>query len=255
MLWRVGGSNLVLCASAHLLEQHDSVFIPELRAAYEASTRIVFESDGVLAPIPGEVELGRSPQLQAEVSAVAKSFGIDDSSFGTTAMWKVPFVIALQLTHQRGIGSEFGVDARLKSTAQSDGKKIAYLEAASAGPACFVNGGLDRQVERVRGFLSRIREREAEISSIVQAWRDRDIRVVERLYRASMQRDPETGHCFIERRNRAWLPSLITMIRDRTPTLLCAGAMHFVAEVGLPRLLAEQGYVVIPITPSRIAAP
>jgi uncharacterized protein YbaP (TraB family) len=51
----------------------------------------------------------------------------------------------------------------------------------------------------------------------------------------------------IEGRNRLWLPRLLALAKSSEPTFAVVGVLHMVGPAGLPALLGQSRYEVVPV--------
>ncbi len=78
-----------------------------------------------------------------------------------------------------------------------------------------------------------------------QAYLSQDL---EALYLLSLKENapPEFMEALIDRRNKAWIPTIVSSISD-APTLIVCGALHLPGENGILNLLRERGFEVNPV--------
>ena len=85
------------------------------------------------------------------------------------------------------------------------------------------------------------------LHSFIGAWRTADYEAIEYILTEGLLACPQMFTQLIFERNRRWMPQLLAMTRDRVPTLVVVGMLHFSGEFGLPTLFAQQGFQMSPV--------
>ena len=82
-----------------------------------------------------------------------------------------------------------------------------------------------------------------EVSEIVTAWKQGDVRELEALL-VGMREYPELYQALVVNRNNDWLPHIEQALQEKEPVFVVVGALHLMGKEGLVAALQEKGYVV-----------
>jgi len=255
-VWKVtspGGGTLFLGGSAHALRSSDYPLPAPYNRAFDASTRLVFESDpkSVEAASKGLVKAGQYPKgdsLKNHVDPRTYTYvrryfalqNIPEQKFNTYRPW----LIAMMLESPPSENYELGVEQFLKRRAPTNHKPIASLESVQEHMAPFI-GLSDREGEALLliHFINMGRA-DPGGGNILDSWRRGDVDALARTMREAFQDFPAFGDRIITARNRRWIPKIEEFIKSGQTHFVVAGAGHMGGSEGVVALLRARGYKV-----------
>jgi uncharacterized protein YbaP (TraB family) len=184
-----------------------------------------------LPPLLQRLPEGERPAL----TAALRRAGLRENDFSTTESWAAALIIAnaqdageadngvdrallargLPVVGLEGFAEQFAIFDRLPPPDQSDLLHLAALESTPEH---------DRQM--------------------TEAWLRGDTAALEREAGEGILADPELRRALLVDRNRAWLPRIAGILKQGHHPVVAVGAAHMLGDVGLPALLARQGYTV-----------
>lgn len=255
MLWQVKGSRLSLLGSVHVLDTPVTPLSADAWSAFTAATRVVFEHDPTEIPdlSVAQLKAGESlisvipAALYAAVEGRCREWLIDIAWISRFQPWFVGLRLGVEVAKRQGLDHDKGVDKVLLAQARAQSKAIEFLEAPLAAIATFAKAPLDEQ-QRMLRYAAQEPERGIEfVGRLIAAWKERRADLILDCVRERLAQTPTMFAHLIEGRNRTWLPRLVAIANDGTPTLVVVGALHMVGRSGLPELLRHGGFKVAPI--------
>jgi uncharacterized protein YbaP (TraB family) len=263
--WKVetptgAGGHAYLLGSIHF-GRPDLRLDPAIEDAFEASDGLVMELDpeDVTAERMSALlqEMGRLPEGQTlkdvissqTYDAVAEALqrnGYAIAGLDPFKPWVAIITLSSLALQSGGLSKEAGVEARFIERAGASMETIG-LETPEGQMALFDGMPLELQEEILRGLVSEGRALREATDAIVEAWRRGD---TERLAELALIgfRDDEGARVFHEtmylKRNRQMARGIAELIDRGGEWFVVIGAAHMVGEEGIPRLLAERGYLV-----------
>ena len=82
------------------------------------------------------------------------------------------------------------------------------------------------------------------IRRLVNAWKDGDVRLLDRLLNQDKQADPITHQTLFSRRNSKWVPEIERFAHANGNYLVIVGAGHLVGDDGVVAQLRQAGFSV-----------
>ncbi len=247
---------LFLCGTIHVLRQSDYPLATGYEFAYQNAQRLLFELPPGASEAPEFnrrlMELGSypktttlpsevGPKVWAQVEAWARSRNKSTSSFHSLKPWLASLIITSEEFQRLGASNAMGVDQHYEQRSAKDGKPGQGLETVELQLQLF--SGLDRnhQILMLEQTLEEARTMEAEYGELVSAWKKGDLEVLHNLINREAEKHPELMEIFINRRNRAWVPPLMELLKKGEKVMVLVGAGHLGGPDGLLSLLRKQG--------------
>lgn len=255
-VWRVtsaNGGTLFLAGSVHALRARDYPLPVSYQRAFDASTRLAFETDpGTMeAASKGLIKAGQYPKgdslknhVDPRTYAYVRRFfalaGVPEQKFNTYRPW----LIDVMLESPPKENYELGVERFLKRKAVAAHKPIAGLESVQEHIAPFV-GLNDREGEALLliHFINLGRS-DHPSGDILTSWRRGDADALARLMRDAFQDFPSFGDRIIGQRNRRWIPKIEEYLKSGQTYFVVAGAGHMGGNDGVVALLRNRGYTI-----------
>jgi uncharacterized protein YbaP (TraB family) len=255
-VWKVTSSNggtLFLGGSAHALRSTDYPLPAPYNRAFDASSRLVFETDPESneAASTGLIKAGQYPKgdsLKNHVDPRTYSYirrffalqNLPEQKFNTYRPWLIDVMLESPPTENY----ELGMEQFLKRRALTNHKPIAGLESVQEHIAPFV-GLNDREGEALL-LIHFINMGRANLGAgnILDSWRHGDADGLARRMRDAYQDFPAFADRIITARNRRWIPKIEEFIKSGQTYFVVAGAGHMGGSEGVVALLRGRGYTV-----------
>jgi uncharacterized protein YbaP (TraB family) len=255
-VWKVtspSGGTLFLGGSAHALRSADYPLPAPYLRAFDASSRLVFETDLASneAASKGLVKAGRYPKgdsLKNHVDPRTYSYvrrffalqNVPEQKFDSYRPWLIDMILEAPPTEN----SQIGVEQFLKRRALTNHKPITGLESAQEHMAPFV-GLNDREGEALLliHFINLGRTNSGG-GNILDSWRRGDVDALARSMRDAYQDFPAFADRIITARNHRWIPKIEGFIKSGQTYFVIAGAGHMGGSEGVVALLRGRGYTV-----------
>jgi uncharacterized protein YbaP (TraB family) len=154
-----------------------------------------------------------------------------------------------------GVSPASGVENQLLRRAVADRKPVEGLETVAFQLALFAGGSEADQLQMLDRSLADFDALPAQLQAIERAWRQGDPQALEALLqRLAPERSRPLQQRFLTRRNAAWLPRILELLRRRDDTLVVVGALHLIGEQGLVAMLRRRRLQVEPLSQAAPAA-
>lgn len=254
-------SDIYLFGTFHLLPPSLNWETDELRANLASADALYLEAD-VQGPEAQArlqalvVQLGLNPQgvtlssmLDAEAIAllanVAPSVGASPQMFEPMRPWLAQIILSVAQMQALGLDPEAGAETSLLAAVAGSGIEIGYFETTEQQIRAIAD--LPDEVQ-IRGFAEGLREMErtpAMLDEMVRAWASGDVETIDRIVNEDMrEQTPEMYEALIVRRNRNWIPQILTLLDGEGTVFIAVGAAHMTGENGVVELLRESGITV-----------
>jgi hypothetical protein len=260
ILWKVQSSQntIYLAGSIHVLQKHHYPLHHVFDEAFNQSSRVMLEVDldELSSPLSQMTMLRKGlylneknllNALSAESYAMTKvhltELGLQIEDFHRMKPWMIATaVMALEL-QKLGFESAYGVDQHFFEKAQAAGKDIQGLETVEFQLNLFDQLPLQVQEQFLLQTLEDLKNLGQEVSEIVTAWKQGNVRELEKLL-VGMREYPELYQALVVNRNNDWLPHIEQALKEKEPVFIVVGALHLLGKEGLVAALQKKGYIV-----------
>lgn len=261
LIWTAEGreNKVYFLGSVHLLREEDHPLPQAMEEVYNASQKIVFETDigamedpAFVSQIvekmfypPGEtLSQNVSETTLKKLEKVLYPHQVSVAEFEMFKPWVISLALAELEFERLGYDPDLGVDKYFYEKAKSDGKEINYLEA----PEYQINlmAGLDENLQELllQQTLAELDIAELIISDMLEAWKAGDVNKVEELVMLGFEESPEISDLFLVQRNKEWVPLVEEFLKEEKNVLVIVGTAHLVGENNLIDLLKERGHII-----------
>ncbi len=243
--------------TCHLLRQSDHPLPKEYTIAYQASERLVFETQleqlqstafqqemTLKAMYPDGTTLDQvlSQDVYRKLSGYCLRAGIPIAQL---RQFK-PFMVILTLVgvelEKMGVSSEAGVDQYFFNRARADQKSTSGLETVQAQIdflSSMSDGIEDRFVAKGLKDLDRFQQL---LDQLISVWREGDEAKLFQFFLSDMKNDfPKLYKRLVDDRNAAWLPQIKKLIASPQTEFVLVGVAHLVGPQGIITQLKSQG--------------
>ncbi len=265
-LWTVetehGSGQVILLGSVHLLRAEHLPLPDVVHEAYEGADRLVMELDpaeltpgasqaalqriGITSPGGSAAELLDAEQWRLAENLAAEA-GVDLQAVAGLEPWFGAIVLYTSALIAAGYDPALGVDQQIAGWAARDAKPAAGLETLDEQLLLFKRLGTDTQREILLKTLEELVTMEADTDALVGQWRAADLHALSRRLDTDFRNYEELRESIVEERNRNWLPAVADLLEQGGTSLVVVGTLHLVGPEGLPALLAERGFRVMPV--------
>lgn len=261
LLWRIsrGGHSSYLYGSLHVGKADWAYPGPALRAAWAATEVLAVELDpadvaAALATLPAQAPL--PPALAHRVEAQARAACLPPGALNALPAMLQLSMLTLMEARRDAFDAAFGQDLMLLARAQGEGRPVQSLESvqeqlqALAPPPAELPAVVDGALRQLSSGQVR-----APLRKLAAAWSRGDL--------ATLADYPRWCGCASTPMDKAWfkrinddrngpLAERIAALHGAGQRLLVAvGALHMSGPQALPRLLAQRGFTVEPLWPSK----
>jgi uncharacterized protein YbaP (TraB family) len=260
-LWRVQSdkNTVYILGSLHLLKKDNYPLNRKIEAAFERSSKIVFEVDlRAMEPEKTTALLAErgmyrdgttlaqkvSQDTYALASERAKGLGIDIRALSQFKPWVVALTLSQLKLQKIGLDPRYGVDRHFFRRARDVNKTTLALESSEAQLALFDQMSDQQQELMLRQTLKDLNQLDSGLDRLVAAWLAGDTRMLEELLLGGFKEFPELYQRLMVERNRKWIPQLERFLAEREVHMVIVGAGHLVGKESVIELLRERGYTV-----------
>lgn len=258
-VWKVTSDNstLYIGGTIHLLTADDYPLPDAYNVAYQASDKVVFETDMEIMQRPAfkkelEAEMlyegGKTidQSLQPETYEKLKAY-LESRNIPVAAVRRLkPSALAISLSvvelKYLGFTSE-GVDQFYTNQAIEDGKPRTWLEEPEQQIALISELNIKDDNQVIEYALSEIEDMSDTMESLRNSWRTGDMKTMEALEQMELKRDyPDIYDSLLVQRNNRWIPQIEAMLDNKEVEFVMVGAMHLAGEDSVLKTLENKGY-------------
>lgn len=260
-VWHVRGpqSDVYLLGSVHILPPGVQWRSKDVEQAIARADTFVFEVPQdeksiaqlqVMVAAKGMLPPGQtlrpllSTRAQADFDAVLASSGLPLSSVERSRPWLAGLQLLFAQIAKHKFAVENGVDSQLAAHAIQTGKPLRYLETVEQQFALLAPQDRELEMEQFEAGLEDLKNIASQVQPMVDAWAAGDQKALDRLINGDLDRFPAARKALLDDRNRAWLPQIIAMLKEKGTFLVTVGAGHLTGPTGLPTLLRKAGHKV-----------
>ena len=258
-VWEVtkNGNKAYIGGTVHVLSSTDYPLPPEYKKAYDASAKVVFETDMAALQTAGfqqktmnlltyqdgrtfKDELSQDVVKALEAHLKSRAIPIENLlSFKPSMLSITLSMIELQIA---GLTSQ-GVDQHYANIAASDNKAVAWLESPDAQLQFMAGLGKGEEDALIQYTLDEIDTLEVSINELRDQWRTGDMAAMKASQLDEMQRDfPQIYDDLLVVRNNNWLPQIKKMLVTPEVEFILVGALHLSGDHSVLKMLSDAGY-------------
>jgi uncharacterized protein len=257
-LWSLQGrSNTVyLLGSVHFLSPKEALPVV-MEDAYQDAESLIMEIDmddlDPLAMRDATVELGLlpadqtlerevGPEAYAQVAARAHELGVDPVLLNRCRPWLAGMTLMQRYLISLGLDPTAGVETRLTSRAQRDGKSIEGFETLREQLGMLAGLPAAQQREFLLYSVEDTDRAAREIETMLVAWRKGDGEALAELLAEGFEEYPDLYRPLTTDRNRRWITRIEDLLDDRDDYLIVVGTLHLVGRDSVIDLLEMKGH-------------
>jgi uncharacterized protein YbaP (TraB family) len=257
---RSGPNVMYIGGTCHLLRQSDHPLPKAYDTAYQASSRLLFETQleqlqsaafqqklmqKALYTDGTTLDRVLSPAIYRDLSDYCRRAGLPIAQLRSFK----PFMVILTLVgvelQKMGVSDQAGVDNFFFNKAKMDGKPTAGLETVQAQLdflGHMSDGIEDRFVAKGLKDLERFQQL---LDQLIAVWRQGDEKNLYQFFLRDMKNDfPKLYRRLVDDRNDAWLPQIKQLVATPQTEFVLVGVAHLVGPRGIIMQLKKQGLTV-----------
>jgi len=260
-LWHVLGpkGELYLFGSIHILPAdldwrkgviaeaigRSDVFVFEIPLDESAQARLAsLVTDRGLLPKGESLHALLSPAARADLDADATLAGLSPRSLDGLRPWLAELTLVTSRMAKENASPESGVDIELEEFVQRENKELRYLETIDQQIDLIVPSDRKLELSEFEASLKEFRTEKDSFRGLIRAWQTGDTRALDELLNGEFKNEPEARKALLDDRNRAWLPKLEAMLKEKKVFFVTVGAGHLMGRHSVPDLLRADGYKV-----------
>ena len=259
-VWELEGTHnrFLLLGSIHFLRASDYPLPAAIDEAYAAADALLMELDmdsmdmlNSMTVIDSLSKDSQGRRLSEQIGAAryqqvitrAETLSINTLLLDDKEAWYAAIVVSQIRLMRMGFDPSWGIETRFTAMAMADGKPIDGLETLADQLGVLDRMSIDTQAEFLLESLNDQATAEAEMQSMVTAWKSGDSEALEQTMLEGMGDIPELYSELIVKRNINWanqIERLDKSTRDKT-YLVIVGGMHLVGPDSVQQQLKSKG--------------
>jgi uncharacterized protein YbaP (TraB family) len=260
-LWKVQGDHnkVYLLGSIHVLSKEAYPLKPALERAFDDANQVVFEIDLTqLTQKSFKEEFSRTgyypsgqslseklrPQTIALLNSLLPLYGLSLNKVERLKPWFLAEALSSRTLEMAGFSDRLGVDLYFYHKARAAGKPVLGLETLRDQAEIFDRFNDEQNEQYLLNTLSGLGAYAEMIGQLVNAWKDGNVKVLDRLLNQDKRADPVTHDVLFSRRNAKWVPEIERFAHGTGNYLIIVGAGHLVGDDGVVAQLRRAGYSV-----------
>lgn len=263
-LWQVKGTHTThyLLGSIHLLPASAQPPPARIDAAYDATQRLVLETDPdalasadvqqrFLSAAHREASNAAQqfgPQLAQQLKAQAQQTGLPSTVCDAYRAWFCALTLEIIAFQRAGFEAQYGVDQHYYNRGVDDDKEFIFLESTEQHLALFTEmtpvDGRALLTQTLDGLAG---GPDSAAKEMLAAWTSDNTTTIDTELATLRQRAPTVYARLMRDRNQAWMPRLGAVFGGEVPTLVIVGAAHLSGPEGLLATLRRAGWLLTPV--------
>ena len=260
-LWKVQGDHnrVYLLGSIHVLSKHAYPLKPALELAFEDANQVVFEinlthfnrqrfkeefSRTAFYPSGQSLSTKLTPQTLTLLGKLLPLYGLSLKKVERLKPWFLAEALSSRTLEMAGFSDRFGIDLYFYHKAKAAGKPVLGLESLRDQAEIFDRFNDEQNEQYLLNTLSGLAAYAETLQQLVDAWRDGNVQVLDRLLNQDKQSDPLTHDVLFSKRNTKWIPEIERFAHGTGNYLIIVGAGHLVGDDGVVAQLRRAGYSV-----------
>lgn len=256
-VWKVDGQHgsIYLGGTVHLLREQDYPLPKAFDKAYEASERLVFETDPTELQNPdlaqqmmtqsmygGDTTLDviLSPKTIELLKTACKDLGLPFEMLSKMKPTMLLMTLSMMKMQELGMNAQ-GVDIHFANLGKQDKKGIQSLETANDQIGRLLTMANGQEEEYVQYALKDLDEME-QFTELINDWRNGTNKNMDAQLIEMKEKYPGSYQSLVVERNNNWIPQLEKFLLDKQKTFILVGTLHMHGPDGLLQQLRRKGY-------------
>jgi uncharacterized protein YbaP (TraB family) len=258
-VWKVSNDqhSLYIGGTIHFLTPKDYPLAKEYDVAYQASDKVIFETDMLVV---NSAEFGQKmmseltyddgttinkvlqPEVYKALAIHLSSRQIPMQAFASFKPSLLAMTLAVVELQSMGYTSE-GVDMYFANLAKAQGKEQGWLETPDEQLAFIAGMGGDDPNVMIEYTLKDIKKMPEMLSKLHSSWLAGDMPAMTDVGITPFKADyPQIYQDLLVIRNNNWLPQIVEMMNDKPTEFILVGALHLAGPDSVLAKLKAKGY-------------
>lgn len=178
----------------------------------------------------------------SRLKVAADGAGISLQALDAMRPWMAALTLATVPLLKAGLDPEQGVDKQLKAQMSAAGKTVLGLETASQQIHYLADMPQPMQLDFLRSTMRDIDKGPAELTHLVDAWKDGDVGAIARLEDEELrQQNPQLYQRLLVERNRRWAGKVAELLHSPGTVFIAVGAGHLAGPDSVQAQLKKLG--------------
>lgn len=248
-----------LLGSLHVLKSDAYPLAKVINEAYNASQKVVFETDlkammdpGVQAKMQemglyqeGQTIFQNIPdEILSSLQKKVADLGISMEHFRRYKPWFLAVTLTLLELQRLGFSHEYGIDFHFYGRSVADQKEIGFLESVDFQLKLLGKMNAADQTAFLGQTLKDLDVASQMADDMLIYWEKGDVDRLYAILLKSFDDYPQLENRLLQRRNRDWVKKIEEMMRENKNILIIVGAGHLIGPDSVVAILQEKGYEV-----------
>ena len=236
-------TTIYLFGTVHVMKDNIKWFDGGVKAAYDASSEVVFELDlsnpqalqGAVMKLaidpdgpPLTQKLG--PDLTASLEKALKDAGLPLTAFEKFEPWVLPVVMTGAALAKAGYNPAGGVDMQLVAALKKDGKTLAALETAEEQMGFFDTLPETVQIAFLKSSIAELPKTNMVVDEMIAVWAKGNPDALGDLMNKGMAATPEVEKVLLNDRNVRWADWVEKRMAKPGTVFMAVGAGHLAGK-------------------------
>jgi uncharacterized protein len=244
-LWVIkdADTTIYLFGTVHVLKDNIKWFDGGVKAAYDASSEVVFELDLsnpqalqgavmklALDPDGPALTQKLGPDLAASLGQALKDIGLPIAAFEKFEPWVLPVVMTGAVLAKAGYSPDGGVDMQLAAALKKDGKTLGALETAEEQMGFFDTLPETVQIAYLKSTIADLPKTGPVLDEMVAEWAKGNPEALDTLLNKAMVATPELEKVLLNDRNVRWAEWVEKRMAKPGTVFMAVGAGHLAGK-------------------------
>ena len=251
-LWVIkdADTTIYLFGTVHVLKDNIKWFDGGVKAAYDASSEVVFELDlsnpqalqsavmkMAIDPDGPALTQKIGPDMTASLEQALKDIGLPIAAFEKFEPWVLPVVMTGAALAKTGYKPESGVELQLVSALKKDSKTLVALETAEEQMGFFDSLPERVQIAFLKATIADLPKTGPVIDEMVAVWAKGNPEALEALLNKAMAASPELEKVLLNDRNARWADWVEKRMAKPGTVFMAVGAGHLAGKNSVQEML------------------
>jgi hypothetical protein len=244
-LWVIkdADTTIYLFGTVHVLKDNIKWFDGGVKAAYDASSEVVFELDFSNPQALQEAVMKMAidsdgpaltkklgPDMAASLEKALKDIGLPVAAFEKFEPWVLPIMMSSAVLMKEGYTPESGAEMQIAAALKKDGKTLGALETAEEQMGFFDSLPEAVQIAYLKSTIADLPKTGPVLGEMVAAWAKGNPEALDALMNKAMLATPELEKVLLNDRNVRWAEWIEKRMAKPGTVFMAVGAGHLAGK-------------------------